>query len=316
MVTNAVLYGILVSDSSFESEELPVLELNYALNLIIKGLEGTMNDLGFKVEYPEGVRPPEPPVAAAGEKSVVMYRGEKGRVRIEYEKSKLALFCATADEADAPDDDMPRMSLSLLDLETFEERDLKYIFEEYIDTLQTKYSGKSAAGSGRKMPTPVSKSAAKSGALSYDANTLGNRFTVIYPELRDEYKQNFDRYGEFLAEDFFVNHGNAAVAETLKSGDKVKIRKLFNLLNDIYEDGTNDTQSLVAVTVLGQTIAKEPALLDVAEPYFSDTMREPVTEVIKYLQKSKSANMRLENPPLYKPKKQKKKGGLSSLLGM
>ena len=166
------------------------MELNYALNLIIKGLEGTMNDLGFKVEYPEGVRPPEVPVTTAGEKSAVMYRGDKGRVRIEYENSKLALYCATADEADAPDDDMPRMSLSLLDLNTFEERDLKYIFEEYIDTLQTKYAGKSAAGSGRKMPTPVSKSAAKSGALSYDANTLGNRFTVIYPELRDEYKQN------------------------------------------------------------------------------------------------------------------------------
>lgn len=292
-----------------------MLELNNALEGIIKGIDGTLSELGFKVEYPEGVKAPELPVKIEGKKAVVMYRGDKGRVRIEHEGDKLALFCARADESDAPDDDMRRVSLSLLDLESFNEKDIKFINEEFNETFEKNFSGK-AQHSGKKAPTPVSRTQAKSGALSYDANTLGSRFSTIYPQLRDEYKRNVDEYGEFLAEDFFINHGNALVLETLRQNEKIQMRKLFNLLNDIYENGTNDTQSLVAVTVLGCTLAENPELLDNAKPYFSDMMDEPVTQIVSYLRKSKSARMRLENPPLYKPKKQKKKGMLSSMLGM
>lgn len=293
-----------------------MLELNNALNLIMKGIDKTVTDLGFKPEYPNGVFPPELPIEENGSKSIITYRGEKGRIRIVHDGDKLALHCATAEESDAPDDDMPRVSLSLLDLETFEERDIKYINEEYIETFEKKFSSK-PAHSGKKAPTPVSRTQAKSGALSYDANTLGSRFTVIFPELRDEYKNNIDLYGEFLAEDFFVNHGNKLVAETIRENNKIKMRKLFNLFNDIYEDGTNDTQSLVAVTILGCTLAENPDLLENASEYFSDMMKEPVEEIVKYLSKSKSARMRLENPPLYKPKKEKKKKGMfASMLGM
>ena len=60
----------------------------------------------------------------------------------------------------------------------------------------------------------------KNGTLSYDANTLGDRFTKLYPELRDEYKSNIELYDEFLAEDFFINHGNAIVLRTInKQGE-------------------------------------------------------------------------------------------------
>ena len=112
-----------------------MLELNYALNLIIKGIESTTEKAGLKVEYPDGVRPPEAPVTTEGNKSVIMYRGDTGRMRIEYADSKLSLFIARADESDAPDDDMPRASLNLLDLEEYDERDLSYIFDLLCKTL-------------------------------------------------------------------------------------------------------------------------------------------------------------------------------------
>ena len=293
-----------------------MLELKHALEIIINEIESTVSSFGFKVEYPEGVLPPALPVSVSGNKSIIMYRGEKGRIRIEYEKEKIALFTATADESDTPDDDMTRASLSLLDLDEYEENDVKYICGEFCETITNAFSSKRALQAGKKLPTPVSKAKAKSGAVSYDANTLGSRFTSsICPALRNEYKRNIEEYGEFLAEDFFVNHGNKVVLDIIRENDKVKMRKLFNLLNEIYEDGTNDTQSLVAVTILG-SIAQEPALLENAKPYFSDTMAEPVEEVIKYLASSKSARMRLENPPVYKPKNKKKKSSLMSMLGM
>ena len=185
-----------------------MLELNNALELIVKGIGAKTDEYGFRPEYPDGIFPPNLPVEEVNGKSIIMYRGERGRIRLEYENGKLGLFCAKESQDDTPDDDMPRASLSLLDLETFNEKDIKYICQEYNETFEKLFSHK-PAHSGKKAPTPVSRSQAKSGVLAYDANTLGSRFTTVYPELRDEYKANLEAYGEFLAEDFFTKHGNA-----------------------------------------------------------------------------------------------------------
>ena len=284
-----------------------MLELDYALNLIVKGLESTTKELGFKVIYPDGVRPPEAPVFKEKDMSYVAYTGEKGRIRIVFKKNQLALHCATADEEDTPDDDMKRVSLSLLELEEYDERDLSYVFDEFIDSLTNTFKAKYDLRGNVKMPTPVSKSKAKNGLQSYDAVTLGSKIGGIYPELKDIYKANVTEYGEFLPEDFFMNHGNKYIEETIRENDKQKMRKLFNLLNEIYDDGSNDTQSLVGVTILGTILSENPDLLPNAEGYFGDVMREPVLEIIKYLSspRSKGAKMRLKNPPIYKPKAKK-----------
>lgn len=295
-----------------------MLELDYALNLIVKGLESTTKELGFKVIYPDGVRPPEAPVFKEKDMSYVAYTGEKGRIRIVFKKNQLALHCATADEEDTPDDDMKRVSLSLLELEEYDERDLSYVFDEFIDSLTNTFKAKYDLRGNVKMPTPVSKSKAKNGLQSYDAVTLGSKIGGIYPELKDIYKANVTEYGEFLPEDFFMNHGNKYIEETIRENDKQKMRKLFNLLNEIYDDGSNDTQSLVGVTILGTILSENPDLLPNAEGYFGDVMREPVLEIIKYLSspRSKGAKMRLKNPPIYKPKAKKKKGFLQEMMGM
>ncbi|MBO7179686.1 MAG: hypothetical protein J6V78_05035 [Clostridia bacterium] len=295
-----------------------MLELDYALNLIIKGLESTTKELGFKVVYPDGVTAPEVPLFKENDSTYISYIGEKGRIRITFKKNQLALHCATADEADTPDDDMRRVSLSLLELDEYDERDLSYIFDEFTDSLLNTFKAKRELRGDVKMPTPVSKSKAKNDIQSFDSVTLGNRMGGIYPELKEEYKANITEYGEFLAEDFFMNHGNKFIEETIRQNDKQKMRKLFNLLNEIYDDGTNDTQSLIGVTILGTILSENPDLLANAEGYFGDVMREPVSEIIKYLSspRSKGAKMRLQNPPIYKPKTKKKKGFLQEMMGM
>jgi hypothetical protein len=295
-----------------------MLELDYALNLIVKGLEGTTKELGFKVIYPEGVMPPEAPVFKEKDSSYVAYEGDKGRIRIVFKKNQLALHCATADEEDTPDDDMKRVSLSLLELEEYDERDLSYIFDEFTESLSTVFKSKRDLRGNVKMPTPVSKSKAKNGVQYFDAVTLGNKIGGIYPELKEEYKANITEYGEFLPEEFFMTHGNKFIEATIRENDKQKMRKLFNLLNEIYDDGTNDTQSLIGVTILGTILSENADLLPNAEPYFGEVMKEPVIEIVKYLSspRSKGAKMRLKNPPIYKPKTKKKKGLFQEMMGM
>ena len=103
------------------------------------------------------------------------------------------------------------------------------------------------------------------------------------------------------------------VFEVKNGVQKQTMKKLFQILNEIYEDGTNDTQSLIAVTILGE-LDNDQVLLARCVDYMSETMAPPVIEVNKFLatSKGKKAQEKMENPPPYKPKKKKKKQGFLS----
>ena len=281
---------------------------------INNGLNETLKECGFAVVIPDGVEKDALPAVTDSGRITIEYKGENKALKLEHFNNKLSLMGASK-EGEILSSDYSQISLSLLDSETADGKDVKYIVNEFSETLVETFGEKAKKPIKSKLPTPVSKAAAKSGSVSYDPNTLANRFTAIYPELREEYKANCEKYGQFLPEDFFVNHGTAVVLETIKENNPQKMKKLFNLLNDIYEDGTNETQSIIAVTILG-AINNDQEMLANCVDYMSEDMMSPVININKYLASSgaKGARMRLENPPEYKPKKSKKK--IMSRLGM
>lgn len=283
---------------------------------IYKGIAAMVKECGFAAVIPEGTESDAVPAVNDSGRVYIEFKGENKAFKIEHFNNKISLLGANK-EGEILASDYSQLSLSLLEAETANEKDIKYIVNEFSETLVENFGTKTVKPVKSKLPTPVSKAAAKSGSVSYDPNTLANRFTAIYPELRDAYKENCEKYGQFLPEDFFVNHGNAAVLETIKENNPVKMKKLFNLLNDIYEDGTNETQSVIAVTILG-SLENNQELLANCVDYMSEDMMVPVININKYLYSKggKSARMRLENPPKYKPAKAKKNKGMMSRLGM
>ena len=288
-----------------------------ALSAVLKGLEDALKTNGFEAVYPPNVKRGELPAVTEGGRITIDFRGEKGALRIEHFDDKIALLYTDKTGEDAAEADFGQLSLSLLDAKTADEKDTRYIADDFSESLNKRCGIKAKGGASSKLPAPVSKAAAKSGALSYDANTLGSRFTVLYPELRGAYKENVDKYGEFLAEEFFANGGTAAVIGTIRQNDKLKMKKLFALLNEIYEDGTNEIQGLIAVSILGAMNNDQEMLANCVD-FMCKDMLGPVIQVNKYLASSggKGARMRLENPPPYKPKKAKKKNPITSALGM
>ena len=214
------------------------------------------------------------------------------------------------------DGEFAKTESSLLDLESFEERDIKSLCNEITDTVVTSH-GKKAKQATKKAPQTISKSAAKNGT-AYDANTLASRIVTLYPELKDAYKENFQKYDEFLGEDFFVNHGNAYIMQTIRSNDSQQLKKLFKILSEIYENGSNDVQDLVVVTILGE-IDNDKELLEKCREYITDDdFYETLVAVNKYLASpaGKKAKELMKNPPAYKPPKKKNGGMMSSLMGM
>lgn len=287
-----------------------------SLAAIMKNMADTLSASGFAVVVPKGVNKGEVPAVTEGGRITVDYTGEKGTLRLEHFDNKIALLYTNKKDG-ALEADFGQMSLSLLDAETADEKDYKYIADEFSESIIKRCGAKTKGNNAAKLQNPVSKAAAKSGTLSYDLNTLGSRFSVMFPELRAAYKANVDKYGEFLAEDFFSLYGTPIILDIIKQNDKQKMKKLFGLLNEIYEDGTNETQSMIAVSILG-SLNNDQEMLANCVDYMSQDLCSPVIQVNKYLASGggKGAKMRLENPPPYKPKKPKKKSAFATSLGL
>lgn len=289
-------------------------EIKTVLGEIYAGLKPALTECGFKdaacADSESGI-----PVSSEGDKTYLEFVGENKGLKVEYSNSRIYLMGVNK-EGEILSSDYVQLALSLFEPDEATAKDIRYIVNDFSDTITENFGSKAKKQVKSKLPTPVSKADAKSGAVSYDPNTLANRFTTIYPELREEYKANCEKYGQFLPEDFFVNYGTKAAIDTIKKNNPAEMKKLFKLLNDIYEDGTNETQSLICVTILG-ALENDTQLLANCVDYMCDDLTNPVIQVNKYLwsKDGKGARMKLENPPRYKPKKAKK-SKINSTLGM
>ena len=243
--------------------------------------------------------------AESGNENEVAYEGEKGAIRFVCEDGKFSVYTG-----DSIDEANTRLCASLFD-DNSDDKDVRFIVSETAESLQTKFDKKAPTTRkpSQKGPQTVSKTAVKHGSF-YDANTLASKLCIVFPDLRPAYKEHLAAYeGDFLGEEFFMTYGTKYVIDAIKENNPHTMKKMFQILNEIYEDGTNDTQSLIAVTILGE-LNNDQILLARCVDYMSETMAPPVIEVNKYLASAagKKAKKNLLNPPAYKPKKQKKPG--------
>ena len=277
-----------------------MLERKEALALVLKNCSEKFEQLGFT----------SAPVCENENEAYVDFTKDDVTIRLLSHDNLLDVT------EKAGESDFVKVESNLLDLEEFEERDAKSLANEIYETVSSSY-GKKARQTVKKAPQTISKTAAKNGT-EYDANTLASRISTLYPELKDAYKENFQTYDEFLGEDFFVNHANKYVMETIRGNDKQQMKKLFKILSEIYENGSNDVQDLVVVTILGEIDNDEKLLAKCREEITDEDFYETLVAVNKYLASpaGKKAKELMKNPPAYKPPKKKNGGMMGSLMGM
>lgn len=287
------------------------MNIQEALRLIDKGIAENLSLKGFSAVYSDSQKKDELPINEDDGKVYIDYVSERGNVRVLFSDNKL---CFQTGEDKGGEIVYTSISASLFD-EDSDEKDVKYIANEFNDCLDSRFKTKveNKPAKGVKLPPPVSKAAAQNGSF-YDPNTLANRYTVFYPELRDEYKRNVEKYGDFLPDEFFTQYGSYAV-NTIRQNDKQQMKKFFNMMNEIYLDGTNEVQSLIAVTIFGQ-LNNDDELLANCVDYMDPELAAIVINVNRYLasKPGKKAIKLLENPPAYKPPKAKKQGIMQTLM--
>lgn len=290
-------------------------EIKDLLGQIYKGILPAVNECGFYPVYENGMDTNGANIKQEGDRYIMLFSGNEKSTMIEFANNKIALYGVNK-EGEINAADYVQLALTLLDPAEANDKDVRYIVNDFTDTLVESFGTKIVKPVKSKLPAPVSKGQVKSGSLSYDPNTLANRFTSIFPQLREEYKANCEKYGSFLSEEFFINYGAPFVVDVIKKNNPSDMKRMFKLFNEVYDDGTNETQSLICVTILG-SLKNDMELLANCTDYMSPELAGPVINVNKYLwsKDGKGARMKLDNPPLYKPKK-KKKNNMMSTLGM
>ncbi len=263
------------------------MELNEALELIEKQLDSCNKENGFK--------------KVTSNENSLEYESEKGLYRLVYDKeAQIISFDCKNDSGD-----FKTVSKSLFDIEAVTDRDCKSLANEIADEVTSLFAkAKKVDLEKIKMPKSVSRTKAKNGIISYDTDSLANRFGQLYPELKDEIRLNIATYGEFLSETFFKDIVAPKVIEIIKSKDENELKKLFKMLNEIYDDGINEVQDIIGVTILGE-MRNDKEMLATADEYMSDYMSGPVHEINKITGKNSRLWKKLQSPPPYKPKKKK-----------
>lgn len=266
------------------------MEITEVFRLIEKQLDNTNKELGFKR-------------SEVSEESI-SFSGDKGVYRIVYDpKSNIMAFECAYDNSENVE--FNTVSRSLFDAENYNERDAKSLSNEIQDEITSLFKARKKVDLDKvKMPKAVSRTKAKNGVVSYDTDSLANRFGTLYPDMKDAIKANIAEYGEFLPETFFIQTGTARVIDIIANGTETEQKKLFKMLNEVYEDGTNEVQDVIGVTILGE-MKNDPKLMETADKYMSDYMSGPVHEINKITAKNNRLTKKLKNPPPYKPKKKK-----------
>lgn len=266
------------------------MEINEVFRIVEKQLDKTNTELGFR--------------KAGEDESCISFSGDKGIYRIVYDaKTSIMAFECAYENAD--DAEFKTLSRSLFDTESYNERDAKSLANEIDDEISSLFKSRKKVDLDKvKMPKAVSRTKAKNGIISYDTDSLANRFGTLYPDMKELIKANIVQYGEFLPETFFIESGAQRVIDVITDGSDSDCKKLFKMLNEVYEDGTNEVQDIIGVTILGE-MKNDPKLMETADKYMSDYMSGPVHEINKITAKSNKLTKKLKTPPPYKPKKKK-----------
>lgn len=287
-----------------------MIEVSNAYSIIMNILKETMQEAGFEVKKPPALKKDALPIVTEDGKSRLEYISSDAAVCMEINEKSNTMSLYVADTATPSQNDYRSVSTWGFNLQECDERDAKSVGNDFMDTLQVKYAPHmqhtSVSTGNIKMPQTVSKSAAKSGTVAFDTKTLATRFAVMFPQFKEDVKANVAQYGDFYPETFFSKIAAPHVINIIKSKDTHTIKKMFNMFNELFEDGSFDVQGTIAVTLLGQ-MKNDPEMMSTIDEYLNEPMRTSVIEVNKLLGSRAGIKYfnKLENPPVYKPKKEK-----------
>ncbi|MBQ8062748.1 MAG: hypothetical protein IJ720_00575 [Clostridia bacterium] len=262
-----------------------------ALLSLVKQIEGTMDAAGLKTE--------KEVLSSDETRDVIKFSGDAGDVRLEYAGNALEIL-ATNEEDGA----FRNIGTLLFEAESDDwgAKDIRSAANEVAETVadffgttfvtagateksQKAKGGKNApAASAAATPAPKKKKKAKK-SDTFEPIDLIYRLEAIFPQYAGKADENLEKFGTFLPEEYLAENPGLIedVLLAIRMEDRTECKKLFKTFNNYYDNGEKDTQSLIAVSILGIGASKEEGLLKVMENYASEDLMNILNSVAAYL---------------------------------
>ena len=205
-----------------------------------------------------------------------LFVSEDRAIEIVWDASAKRYQLKTAAVADGEiDEESKIISTWLFDPQTHGEPDAKTIANDFEDSIREIYK------------KPMTKSQTKEAVKKMRSNNMEGfirRFLTAFPQYQEVYDANVEHYGELLPDTFLQDSMVSYMMEMLRQKKNAQTKKLFELLNEAYENGDGDVRSAVSVTVLRNVMESEE-LTERAEGYMSPALLKNWKEMKKLLLK-------------------------------
>lgn len=252
--------------------------INKAFEIVNKKVEAVLSEQGF-------TRQNVP--STASDELVSLYTNTDTAYSIVYYKSKKHMVmrsCAMTD--DGPDNEWKTMGTWIFDPALDREKEAESIGNDFAETL----SGPGFIAQTRQQKKKKKNSEDGNGDPLFFAKRLVN----LFPELKDEIRQEEDSYESFRAVTFAREHIVPKVHKVLEGGDEKQIDKLAELLSAQYGYCDLDTRSIITIVILNSVT--------------DEAQKEAIQAEMSYdLQKAWKAAEKFRGKKVKPAKKKKKK---------
>ena len=165
-----------------------------------------------------------------------IFQNENKSVKVNYDLERQMYTLAVADIEDGAVGEYTELNAWLFD-DSQNAKDAVSVGIDFVGSLRKNMGIKikrSASAANVELP-----GISKSGSITVTG--LAKKMLDFFPALKEEYKVHIAENGNFLYLNFFGEHLVPQVKGVLLSGNKKQVKKLFDLLKDLYVQGDKDT---------------------------------------------------------------------------
>lgn len=182
------------------------------------------------------------------------YVSEKAKIKVEYDDARQMYLLKKAEE----DGEYREISAWLFD-DSQTERDAISVGIDFTETLGESLGIKKNTRNIAAAELPTAK------ADGADIATFAKRVLDVYPQFKEPYKAHIAKYGNFLYLNFFGETLVPQLRETLASGDKKAIKKIFTVFESTYITGDKDTVNAMLACIAAAISDNEAAQNNLAK---------------------------------------------------
>lgn len=241
------------------------MQLNEAFKLISDKVEEALTPLGFQKVKADSVKENE---------LVTLFVSENVAYSVIYYKDKmhtLLRVCPMTD--DGPDNDWKTLATWMFDPDSDGQKEANSIANDFVAAISAPTAQKRA----KQMKKTKGKKKDDDG--NADPLFLSKRFMTLFPELKDEIKEEEEGYNPFRGVTFARASIVPKVNELVKNGSAADLKKLGSILSTQYMNGDVDTRSIITIVILNAIPAEYDEKIN---EYLSEDLQKAFKHAKKY----------------------------------